>query len=93
MKETRRFPKESRQGLEVSRLAIASFVVGIIIFVPLYNFENALVAAIFGLVAMREIGLGKKSGRGFAVFGIALSFLFVAILVVSCLRGGPRSLR
>ena len=88
MKESRELPRQSKQSLEVSRLAIASFVVGIIIFIPLYNFEKAIVAAIFGLIALREIELGKKSGRGFAIFGLALSLLFLAILAASCLTRG-----
>ena len=71
----------NNNGLEISKLAIASFLIAIISFVQLFGFEKAILAFILGIVALREIANTNKIGRGYAIFGIVLSLIFMIILV------------
>ena len=67
--------------LETSRLAVASFLIAIISFVHLFGFEKAMLGLILGLISLRETAGGKKVGRGYAVFAIVLSIIYILILI------------
>jgi len=77
--------------LETSRLAVASFLIAIISFVHLFGFEKAMLGLILGLISLRETAGGKKVGRGYAVFAIVLSLIFM-ILLIGYMVFSPKSL-
>jgi hypothetical protein len=65
--------------LEVSKLAIASFIIGLLSFVHMFGFEKAFVSVIMGLVALRQISKTNKTGKVYAVFGIVASVIFMLL--------------
>jgi len=77
--------------LETSRLAVASFLIAIISFVHLFGFEKAILGLILGLISLKETSRGKKIGRGYAVFAIVLSLIFM-ILLIGYMVFSPKSL-
>lgn len=72
------------QGAPTSGAAVASLVLGIVGVLGGWCMLGlpCLIAVILGHVAMSETKPGGKSGRGMAVAGLVLGYLFVAPMVI-----------
>ena len=69
----------------MSEFAIASLVLGIISFIPMFRMEKPLLAIIFGILALQGIKRQDQLGGGkLAIAGIILGiFAIIAIIVLS----------
>lgn len=71
------------QKKSFSEFAIVSIVVGILSFVTVLGLEKAIVAVVFGILALRRIGKNPQvRGRALAVAGIVLGSIAVVLLMV-----------
>lgn len=67
---------------KISEFAIASLVLGIMQFIRVFNFEKALLAIAFGILALRRIRTAQGvSGKNLAVAGIVLGMVGVVVTV------------
>jgi len=66
-------------------------LIAIISFIHLFGFEKAMLGLILGLISLKETTRGKKAGRGYAVFAIVLSLIFM-ILLIGYMVFSPKSL-
>jgi hypothetical protein len=65
-------------------MAIASLVLGIVSIPLCFIFIPALLAVIFGLIALNQIkGNPGQSGRGQAIAGLILGVVSIAFIVVA----------
>lgn len=64
--------------------SIASFVCGILFWVPLFNFVLGIMAIIFGVLAIKRIKKEpeKYGGQGFAIAGIILGSIALMFGIV-----------
>lgn len=73
------------QKRSLSEFAIVSFILGILSFVHFFGLEKAILAMIFGVLALDRIEKNSQlKGKKFAVIGIILSsiaVLFTALLI------------
>lgn len=81
---------DARLGLPKSAMAITSLVLGIVALasspLPIVNNASALVGAlgaIFGVVGLVGTIRGKKSGKGLAIAGLALSVVAIAVVLAT----------
>jgi hypothetical protein len=72
------------QGAPTSGAAVASLVLGIVGVLGGWCMLGlpCLIAVVLGHVAMSETKPGSKSGRGMAVAGLVLGYLFLAPMVI-----------
>ncbi len=73
-----------------SRLAVAAFTVGVCSFVQLFGLEKAVIAIVFGSLALREIEERQTGGRNLAYAAIALGSLYIIVLAVIAVIKGPQ---
>lgn len=63
--------------------AVISFVLGIISFFQILGLERALLAVVFGVIALKKMNEDEKlKGRKFAYSGIILGIVYLIILCV-----------
>lgn len=72
-----------------NQFAIASLVVGIISFIQLLGIERAIVAIVFGVLALKGIKQTKGSGKGIAIAGIVLGVIAIIAVIVALIYLGP----
>ncbi len=65
-----------------SSFAIASLLVGIFSFLQFLGGEKAILAILFGILALREIKEKGFTGKYLAIGGIVLGIIYIAILVI-----------
>ena len=77
-----------------SKLAIMSFVLGLISFVQLFGIEKAVLAIIFGTIALKEIVSDQKlAGKNYAYMAIIIGSLYILIVIVLLIIKGPDMLK
>lgn len=64
-----------------SKLAIISLILGIFSFIHLLGIEKAVLAVVFGVLALKEIDQIKKYKK-FAYVGISLGIIYLIIIAV-----------
>lgn len=76
-----------------SKLAIASFVLGLCSFVQLFGLEKAVLAIIFGAISLKEITDGQQlNGKKYAYAAIVLGSLYILVVFVMVVIKGPEML-
>ena len=75
-----------------SGMAIASFVLGLcslpLGWIPFLGQIISILAIVFGVVALSQIKKDKKlSGKPFAIWGIVLGSLWLAIFIITIIAG------
>ncbi|MCB4756673.1 MAG: DUF4190 domain-containing protein [Elusimicrobia bacterium] len=77
-----------------SEFAIASLIMGVLSFVHLMNLEKAIVAVLFGILAMRSIkrqpGL---QGKGLAIAGVILGIIGITLTTVMTIKFWPQMMQ
>ena len=66
------------KSVRTNSFAIISFIFGLLFFIPL----APLIAIIFGFLALSQIKHTKESGKGFAIAGIILGFVWIVLLLL-----------
>lgn len=75
----------------VSEFAIASLVVGILSFISLAGMEKAIVAIIFGALALRKMERNNQSaGKNLATTGVILGIFSIILSVTLIIKFWPR---
>lgn len=64
-----------------SKLAIVSLVLGIFSFVHLLGVEKAVLAVVFGVLALKEIDQTQRFKK-FAYLGITLGIIYLLIIAI-----------
>lgn len=64
-----------------SSFAIASIAIGICAFIQLLGAEKAILAIIFGVLALREIKEKELTGKYLAITGIILGIIYIILLI------------
>lgn len=73
-----------------SKLAVASFVLGLLSFVHLFGLEKAVLAVVFGAISLKEITYGRQlNGKKYAYAAIILGSLYISIIFVAMIVKGP----
>jgi hypothetical protein len=74
-----------------SEFAIASLIMGIVSFIQIINLEKAIVAIVFGVLALRSIARepGTK-GKKLAVAGMILGIIGVTLTSVMTVKYWPQ---
>ena len=72
-----------------SKIAVFSFVAGILCFVQLLGIEKALMAVIFGSLALKDVRDNQTGGKNLAYAAIALGSVYIAVLAVIAVIKGP----
>lgn len=65
-----------------SEFAIASLVLGIFQFVHIFNAEKAILAIIFGVLALKRITQTGEGGKKKAVAGVILGIVGIVVTIV-----------
>ncbi|MDI9623419.1 MAG: DUF4190 domain-containing protein [Methanothermobacter sp.] len=65
-----------------SNFAIASIAIGICAFIQLLGAEKAILAIIFGILALREIKEKELNGKYLAIAGIIIGIIYMILLIV-----------
>ena len=73
-----------------SEFAIASLVLAIFQFVHIFNMEKAILAVIFGFLALKRIGETGAKGQKMAVTGISLGIIGIIITIVMTIIFWPK---
>ena len=74
-----------------SEFATASLVLGIMQFVHIFNVEKALLAIIFGIVALRKISASQElNGKSRAIAGVVLGMVGVVVTIVMTIIFWPK---
>ena len=77
-----------------SKLAVASFVLGLVSFVQLFGLEKAVLAIIFGAISLKEITDGQQlNGKKYAYAAIILGSVYILVLFVTMLVKGPEMVK
>lgn len=72
-----------------SSFAVASLIVGIFSFIQLLGAEKAILAIIFGILALREIKKNEITGKSLAIIGIVLGVIYIVIIIALLPYLGP----
>ena len=73
-----------------SKLAIASFVLGLVSFVQLFGLEKAVLAVVFGAISLKEITDGQQlNGKKYAYAAIILGSAYILIILILTVVKGP----
>ena len=76
-----------------SEFAIASLVVGVVSFVQIFNMEKAIVAIVFGILALRRIKAHPEvKGKKIAVAGVTIGAAYLVLAVVMVIAFWPQFL-
>lgn len=76
-----------------SKLAIASFVLGLVSFIQLFGLEKAVLAVVFGAISLKELTVGQQlNGKKYAYAAIILGSLYILVVFVMMLIKGPEML-
>ena len=73
-----------------SRLAVAAFMVGVCSFIQLFGIEKAVIAIVFGALALKEIEERQTGGKSYAYAAISLGSLYIVVLAVIAIMKGPQ---
>jgi hypothetical protein len=66
-----------------SGLAVASFVLSLLFFIPFVNFVSWLISLVFGHVALSQMKHDPSlRGRGLAIAGVVISYVQIGLLVL-----------
>ena len=67
--------------MQKSEFAVASLVIGVLSFIQVFGVEKGVVAIIFGIIALGKIEKSEEnlSGKGYAIAGIILGILMIAL--------------
>ena len=77
-----------------SKLAVASFVLGLVSFVQLFGLEKAVLAIIFGAISLKEITDGQQlNGKKYAYAAIILGSVYILVLFVTMLVKGQEMVK
>ncbi|OGS45577.1 MAG: hypothetical protein A2539_07055 [Elusimicrobia bacterium RIFOXYD2_FULL_34_15] len=77
-----------------SKLAILSFVLGLVSFLQLFGIEKAILAIIFGTIALKEIVSDQKlTGKNYAYSAIILGSLYILVIITFIIIKGPDMLK
>lgn len=68
--------------MKKSSYAIASLILGILSFIQLLGLEKAIVAGVFGVLALKEVKTGEVKDKNFAYIGIALGTIYIITVAV-----------
>lgn len=75
----------------VSEFAIASLVVGVASFISLAGIEKAIIAIVFGVLALKRLECNEQlSGKNLAKAGIVLSIVSIIATVVFIIKVYPK---
>lgn len=75
------------------KLAVFSFVMGIVSLLNLLGLEKSIVAIVFGIIALRELAAPEeKKAKTWAYLGIALGIAQICILIAVIILKGPEFL-
>lgn len=73
-----------------SKLAVASFVLGLVSFVQLFGLEKAVLAVVFGAISLKEITAGQQlNGKKYAYAAIILGSAYILIIFVLAVVKSP----
>ena len=64
-----------------NEFAVARLLLGIISFEQFLGIEKAVLAIIFGVLALNEIRGSEMSGKYLAILGIILGFIYVVLVI------------
>lgn len=65
-----------------NKFAIVSLILGAVSFLQLFGAEKAILAIIFGILALKEIkSTPQVSGKNLAIIGIILSMIYIATAI------------
>ncbi|HPU37237.1 DUF4190 domain-containing protein [Methanothermobacter tenebrarum] len=64
-----------------SSFAIASIIIGICAFIQLFGAEKAILAIIFGILALKEVREKELNGKYLAIAGIILGIIYIILLI------------
>ena len=78
---------------KTSEFAIASLVLGIFQFVHIFNTEKAILAIIFGVLALKRIAESGNVGKGKAVAGIILGVIGIITTVAMTIIFWPQMIQ
>ena len=67
---------------KTSEFAVASLVLGIFQFIHIFNAEKAILAIVFGVLALKRIAQTGDGGKKKAVAGIILGIVGIVVTVV-----------
>ncbi len=76
--------------MKKSSYAVVSLALGILSFIQLFGIEKAIVAGVFGILALKEMSREKTGGKNFAYAGIALGTIYIIIVAVLFMIKGPQ---
>lgn len=68
-------PKHNNQ---TNVLAILSLIFGVLFFIPF----APILAIVFGFIALGQINRTREQGRGMAIIGIILGFVWILLLIL-----------
>lgn len=69
--------------MKKSRWAIVSLILGLVSFIQLLGIERAILAVIFGILALKEIEKETNiNGKNIAYIGIILGIIYILIISV-----------
>lgn len=75
----------------ISAFAIASLVIGVAAFINLAGLEKAIIAVIFGLLALKEMEKNSElGGKNFAYAGLAIGGLAAVVAIVLIVKFLPQ---
>jgi hypothetical protein len=74
-------------------LAIVSLVIGIVSFFQFFGLEKAVMAIVFGALALKNVPAGEEKGKRYAYSGIILGCLYIVTLLVILAAKWPQLMR
>lgn len=84
----------NEQKTPISEFAIASLVMGIVSFIRIFNVEKGLVAIVFGILALKRIGLTPQMrGKNLAIAGIIIGIISVIATIVITIIFWPQMMQ
>ena len=78
---------------KTSEFAVASLVLGIFQFVHIFNAEKAILAIIFGVLALKRIAQTGAGGKKKAVAGIILGVIGIVTTIVMTIFFWPQMMQ
>ena len=77
-----------------SKLAVASLILGLLSFVQLFGIEKAVLAIVFGAIALKEIVSDSQlKGKNYAYTAIILGSIYIIIVIIMIIVRGPEMLK
>lgn len=73
-----------------SKLAVASFVLGMSSFIQLFGLEKAVLSIVFGAISLKEITAGQYlNGKKYAYAAIILGSVYILIILILAVVKSP----